>query len=227
MAHDGNLSSTGPSSEEEESSDDEKEGGTLPKPGALIKSGRLFGTVLDSTRVRWEHCSGEPVESVRLVGKGGPTLILPRPPLPRSGRLIRSSHPPEPTHAAGALRWSPAKASEIEEGMAVRSGLAAVELHSGKPLPPVEQLQLEKMHLVGFLPHAEELPGAKIAQGLGCAPLLPSALGPPHTTPGGRGQNIPGVHIHTHHHTTPCFSAGRGRTRCTATPSPTASASSR
>ena len=65
--------------------------------------------------------------------------------------------------------------------MAVRSGLAAVELQAGKPLPPVEQLQLEKMLLVAFLPHAEELPGSKIALGLGYTKfrLRRTQVGPP------------------------------------------------
>ena len=65
---------------------------------------------------------------------------------------------------------------EVAQGMAIRSGIAPVEHAAGKPLPPAEELQLDKMHLVGYLPHAEVLAGIKMAVGLGCAGM---ALRPP------------------------------------------------
>ena len=60
---------------------------------------------------------------------------------------------------------------EVAQGMATRSGIAAVEHAASKPLPPAEELQLDKMHLVGYLPHAEVLTGIKMAVGLGCAAI--------------------------------------------------------
>ena len=64
----------------------------------------------------------------------------------------------------------------MAKGMAVRSGLDAVEHAHGKPLPPPEQLQLDKMHLVGLLPNAEVL-GATQAKGLGAGQIALYASG--------------------------------------------------
>ena len=73
---------------------------------------------------------------------------------------VGSGNPLERAHLEGpkAWKWEPVPEGVVAKGMAVRSGLDAVEHAHGKPLPPPEQLQLDKMHLVALLPNADQLP---------------------------------------------------------------------
>ena len=91
---------------------------------------------------------------------------------------VEEGDPVEAAHLEGprAWKWSLVPEEDVAKGMAVRSGLGAVERAHGRPLPPPEQLQLDKMQLVAVLPNADVL-GNSAARGLGAGQLALYASG--------------------------------------------------
>ena len=56
--------------------------------------------------------------------------------------------------------------------MAESAGLDVVIDHYGEPLPPTDQIDLDKMHPIGFYPSLDVLEGSYLSRGLGALSLL-------------------------------------------------------